>query len=337
MKLSELFQNADPALRLPTGADPQVSAICYDSRRVVRGALFAAVRGTRVDGHEFVADALSRGAAALLVERPVTAPVPVVQSPDVRRSLAQAAAAFYGRPSDDLFMVGITGTNGKTTTAYLVEAVLAAAGHRVGVIGTIDYHYDGRTFTNRVTTPESLDLQAILSEMRAAGITHAVMEVSSHALDQYRIEGVAFNVGIFTNLTQDHLDYHKDMAAYWSCKRRLFTEHLSRGPKAHQAAAVVNMDDPRGRELARDLALPCLTCGQNPQSLIHPETWEATLNGLKACLATPPGARRHRLAAGGTPQPGQHHGGGGLRHCRRCFAGGHPPGGRFPPKRARTP
>ena len=289
MRLSELFQNTDPAVRLPAGTDPQVSAVCYDSRRVVEGALFAAVRGTRVDGHDFVADALARGAVALLVERPVTAPVPVLQSPDVRRSLAQAAAAFYRRPSAGLFVAGITGTNGKTTTSYLAEAVLTAAGHRVGVVGTIDYHYAGCSFTNRVTTPESLDLQRILAEMRDAGITHVVMEVSSHALDQHRIEGVAFNVAIFTNLTQDHLDYHKDMATYWNCKRRLFTEHLPRGPKAHQAAAVVNLDDVHGREFARDLTLTCLTCGTDPQGLIHPETWKATINGIKARLATPQG------------------------------------------------
>ncbi len=289
MNLSRLFQNADPAVALPAGGDPPVNAICYDSRRVMPGALFAAVRGTRVDGHDFIPDALARGAAALLVERPLAAPVPVVISPDVRRSLAQAAAAFYGSPSTDLFVVGITGTNGKTTTAYLVESVLSAAGHRVGMVGTIDYHYAGQTFANPVTTPESLDLQRILAAMRSAGITHVVMEVSSHALDQHRVEGIQFNVGIFTNLTQDHLDYHRNMEAYWQCKRRLFTDHLPRGPKADRAVAVVNRDDPHGRRLAKDLGRACLTCGADAQNRIHPLTWAATPAGLKARLATPLG------------------------------------------------
>ena len=289
MRLSDLLETATPPVQVPSGPDPDVTAVCYDSRQVVQGALFAAIRGVRADGHAFIGDAVARGAAALLVDRPTASPIPVVQSPDVRRTLAQVAAAFYGRPSADLFVVGITGTNGKTTTAYLIEAILAAAGHRVGVVGTINYHYGGLSFANPVTTPESLDLQHILAQMRSAGITHAVMEVSSHALDQHRVEAVDFNVGIFTNLTQDHLDYHGDMNAYWDCKRRLFTQLLPRGPKAHQATAVVNLDDPRGKELCPHSTLNCLTYGVDPQSRIRPLNWEATVSGLKARLETPVG------------------------------------------------
>ena len=288
MKLSALLAAA-PAVQGQTTRDPEVTAVCYDSRRVVPGALFAAICGHRIDGHTFVPDALARGAAALLVQRPLAAPVPVLVSPDVRRTLAQMAAAFYGRASERLFVVGVTGTNGKTTTAYLVEGVLAAAGHRVGVVGTIDYHYGAKTVANPVTTPESLDLQRILAEMDAAGVTHVIMEVSSHALDQHRVEAVCFDVGVFTNLTQDHLDYHADMAAYWRCKRRLFTELLPHGPKAHRGAAVVNIDDPHGRELAAELTLPCLTCGTAACSRIRPASWNVTTTGLAARLDTPAG------------------------------------------------
>ena len=288
MKLSALLAAA-PAVHWQTAVDPEVTAVCYDSRRVVPGALFAAICGHRVDGHTFVPDALARGAAALLVQRPVAAPVPVLVSPDVRCTLAQMAATFYGRPSERLFVAGVTGTNGKTTTAYLVEGVLAAAGHRVGVVGTIDYHYDAKTVANPVTTPESLDLHRILAEMRSAEVTHAIMEVSSHALDQHRVEAVHFDVCVFTNLTQDHLDYHGDMTAYWHCKRRLFTEHLPHGPKSHRGVAVVNIDDPHGRKLAAELTVPCLTCGTAARSRIRPATWNATTAGLAARLDTPVG------------------------------------------------
>ena len=189
----------------------------------------------------------------------------------------------------DIPIVSVTGTNGKTTTSYLTEAVLAAAGHRVGVIGTVDWHYPGKRGANPVTTPQSLDLQRILAEMRSAGVSHAVMEVSSHALDQDRVEGVFFDVGVFTNLTRDHLDYHGSMAAYRECKQRLFTERLPAGPKALRAVAVVNTDDPFGRELAACLSVPCLTVGSAVGNKVHPVAVDISRRGIQAELATPGG------------------------------------------------
>ena len=148
-------------------------------------------------------------------------------------------------------MVGITGTNGKTTTSYLIERILLQAGHAPGVIGTVNYRYAGETYDNPVTTPESLDLQRILYRMLAAGVTHVILEVSSHALDLHRVDGCWMDVGVFTNLSQDHLDYHKDMETYWRCKKSLFTDILRSGPKQKRAAAVINRNDPKGEELVR--------------------------------------------------------------------------------------
>ncbi len=289
MKLSALLAAAVPPLDWDHRVDPEICGLSYDSRRVAPGDLFAALPGHRMDGHAFVEEAVARGAAAVLAAHSVKTDVPVVCSPDPRRSLGQLAAAFYGRPAEAMCVVGITGTNGKTTTSYLTEAVLAAAGHRVGVIGTVDWHYPGKRGANPVTTPQSLDLQRILAEMRSAGVSHAVMEVSSHALDQDRVEGVFFDVGVFTNLTRDHLDYHGSMAAYRECKQRLFTERLPAGPKALRAVAVVNTDDPFGRELAACLSVPCLTVGSAVGNKVHPVAVDISRRGIQAELATPGG------------------------------------------------
>ncbi len=290
MRLSALLSAARPPILADVGADPEIGGICDDSRRVNPGDLFAAVAGGRLDGHAFVQQALDRGAAALLTGRPVAAAVPVVRSDDVRRTLGQLAAAYYGRPSEELFVVGITGTNGKTTTSRLVESVFAAAGYRAGVIGTIDWHYPGKAEANPVTTPGAVALRRILAEMRDAGVTHVVMEVSSHALDQARVEGVCFDVAVFTNLTRDHLDYHPDLESYGRCKQQLFTERLQAGPKASRAVAVINSDDPFGRDLASRLTVSCLTVGTGGDKRIHPVRFRSSTDGLNAALATPVGA-----------------------------------------------
>lgn len=289
MKLSALLANAVPPLSWDGQADPEIRGLSYDSRRVAPGDLFVAIAGQRMDGHAFIAQAVASGAAAVLAARRVEADVPVVCSPDPRLVLGQLAAAFYGRPAESLFVIGITGTNGKTTTSLLVEAILAAAGHRVGVIGTVDWHYPGRREANPVTTPQSLDLQRILAEMRTAGVSHVVMEVSSHALDQHRVEGVFFDVGVFTNLTRDHLDYHGSMETYRNCKQRLFTERLPRGPKSARAMAVVNTDDPFGRDLAGRVPTACLTVGSGPENQVYPVAADISITGIRAELATPAG------------------------------------------------
>lgn len=289
MKLSALLAAAAPPLGYEGPDDPEISGLSYDSRQVAPGDLFAAIAGQRRDGHAFVRQAVANGAAALLAARPLEADVPVVCSPDPRRTLSQLAAAFYGRPAEAMFVVGITGTNGKTTTSLLAEAILAGAGHRVGVIGTVDWHYPGKRGAASVTTPQGLDLQRILAEMRSAGVTHVAMEVSSHALDQDRVEGVFFDVAVFTNLTRDHLDYHGTMAAYRECKQRLFTQRLPAGPKARRAVAVVNTDDPFGRELAGRVPTACLTVGSGPENKIHPVAADISIQGIQAALATPAG------------------------------------------------
>ena len=271
--------------------DQVIEGIYYDSRNVRPGGLFVAVPGFQADGYAFVDDAVQRGAAAIVTEKRWVAPssVSVVEVENARRALAALSAAFYGEPSRELFVIGITGTNGKTTTAYLVESILSAAGFDVGVVGTINYRFGGQTFVNPVTTPESLDLTRILRQMVDKGLTHAVLEVSSHALDLDRVAFCDFDVGVFTNLSRDHLDYHGDMEVYWQCKRKLFLEYLGLGSKQIQAAAVVNWDDSKGRELASDVGVRCFRVGLSEGCQIRAEHPHVTIGGASATVKTPEG------------------------------------------------
>ena len=265
----------------------EVTSLHYDTRLVKPGGLFVAIQGFSTDGHRYVRDAVASGAAALVVQKPSPAPIPVLQVSDSRRALAVLADLFYGSPSRQLTIIGITGTNGKTTTAYLIEQMLLAAGFHVGVIGTVNYRYEGKTFKNPVTTPESLDLQRILAEMKSAGVTHVVLEVSSHAIDLSRVEGCRLDLGVFTNLTQDHLDYHGDMDRYWACKKRLFTEYLGIGKKA---MAVINIDSPHGRELVSSLSYPCITTGRSATGMVRSGPMTIDFDGIRGTIATPRGS-----------------------------------------------
>ena len=184
----------------------------------------------------------------------------MVRVPQARLALAHISAAFYDHPSRELTLVGITGTNGKTSTTYLLEAILSAAGYRVGVVGTVNYRVGESTWPAPVTTPESLDLQRLLREMRTRGVTHVFLEVSSHALDLRRVDGAVFAAAVFTNLSQDHLDYHRDLDDYFAAKSRLFLEILANG-RPSRGLAVLNLDDPRGRELKDAGRVPALTYG----------------------------------------------------------------------------
>lgn len=234
-------------------ADPagiEITGIHYRSDRVQPGGLFVALSGKRFDGHDFVQDAVGRGAAAVVAGRLVPAGVPVIVVENPRMALARMAAAFHGHPARQMILAGVTGTNGKTTTAFLLEHILQCRGLCTGMIGTINYHYAGKTFQSRLTTPEAADIQQMLAEMRAAGVSHAVLEVSSHGVALERIAGCEFRLGIFTNLSQDHLDFHGDMQEYWSAKKLFFTRYLG----GAGAAAVINIDDEKGRELAGNLA-----------------------------------------------------------------------------------
>jgi UDP-N-acetylmuramyl-tripeptide synthetase len=296
VRLSQLIAALAPtAVAAP--ADPEIAGLHVDSRTVRPGGLFVAVRGLAADGHDFVADALARGAAAVVCERPVaTGPAARILVADGRRALAALAARFYGDPSAAMTVVAVTGTNGKTTTTYLVEGILAAAGLPAGVIGTINTRFAGRTAPSPVTTPESLDLQRTLAEMRAAGIGHAVIEASSHAIALERIRGCWMDVAVFTNLTQDHLDFHGDMEAYGAVKRRLFTEHLAAGPKAGRAAAVINTDHPAGRALADSLAGRVLRVGRGADTQVTGLDFRCDPLGIHGTIAH--GAARIPVASG---------------------------------------
>lgn len=265
-----------------------VSGLAYHSQRVKPGEVFVAIRGFQTDGHRYLAQAWEQGAVALIVEDDQWVPpgAVYVKVPDSRRALAQLAARFYDHPSRDLTVIGVTGTNGKTTTTYLLEAIWRAAGRHVGVIGTVNCRFNGRTLPAAVTTPESLDLQQLLAEMRSGGVDCAVMEVSSHALALDRPYGVEFAAAIFTNLTQDHLDFHGDMTAYFTAKRRLFVELLT-ARNGKRGLAVINADDPWGKRLIREVQPPCLTYGFQPDKEIHPVAYRLTTAGLEAELQTP--------------------------------------------------
>ena len=291
MLLRELLHTPD--IRDESGPmDRPVQGLACDSRRVQDGYVFFALAGQLTDGHDFVEEAVTRGAAAVVVQRSVPAPpaAACVRVADTRRAMAHAAAAFFGHPSRGLTLVGVTGTNGKTTVTYLLEAILGAAGHACGVIGTISQRYAGWQRSSPLTTPESIDIEALLSDMLRAGVRFVAMEVSSHALDLDRVHGLDFDGAVFTNLSRDHLDYHRDMESYFLSKARLFTDCLPAGAKAGPFA-VVNADDPRGLELirlARDAGLRTLTCGRSQQWDIHPVDVESRLHGLRGTLACGP-------------------------------------------------
>ncbi len=221
----------------------KISSIEYDSRRVTPGALFVALPGSHVDGSVYIEEAALRGAAAVLSQSPCAlgGSFPFVQVANARLAMARLAGTFYGHPTARLCSVGITGTNGKTTVSFMLREIFKAAKRRPGLLGTVRYEIGGRVLPAVRTTPESPDVQSMLFQMDRSGCDSVIMEVSSHALDQHRVEGILFDVGIFTNLTQDHLDYHGTIDEYFSVKSRLFNQV--------KGTAVINRDDPRGRQL----------------------------------------------------------------------------------------
>ena len=285
MRLARLIAGLQPiAVTGLEGHGPEVASLHYRSQEVTPGGVFVAMKGLSVDGHDFIDDALRRGAVAVVAEKPIRRGTAVITVSSARRALAELAAVFYGRPSEHMTVIGVTGTNGKTTTTYVIESILAQAGVRAGIIGTINYRYGGKAYANPVTTPESLDLQRILADMQAAGVTHVVLEASSHAIDLSRIHCCWMDVGVFTNLSQDHLDYHGTMPAYWATKKRLFTQHLSAGPKAGRAASVINTDSPYGRELAAQLASRVIRVGTGEGCAVRGQHMTCSLQGIRGVL-----------------------------------------------------
>jgi UDP-N-acetylmuramoyl-L-alanyl-D-glutamate--2,6-diaminopimelate ligase len=281
--------DALPDRRIVGALPASVRGLAADSRHVRAGDCFVAVPGFKVDARRFVAQAVERGAALVVTEgeAPPVAGVATVLVPSARAALGRLASAYHGHPSRDLTLVGITGTNGKTTTSYLVEALLQARGDRTGVIGTIQYVFGAERRPAGQTTPEAPELQSLLARMRDRGVRGVAMEVSSHALALARVDELTFDVAMFTNLTQDHLDFHGTLDAYRATKRHLF-ELLARSPKP-SPTAVVNGDDPSASEMTRDLSLSVLTFGLGARADVRAERHESTLAGIRLTAVTPRG------------------------------------------------
>lgn len=285
MRLSSII--AGTGASLGQALDAEVSMVTSDSRKVKHGALFVAVAGGTADGHDFAPAAARAGAVAVLAERPVDcAPAPLLLVPSARRALAVAAANLHGRPAERLALCGVTGTKGKTTVTYLVEACADAAGVPSGVIGTVSWRVPGRTRPASHTTPDAAEVQALLAEMVGAGARVAILEVSSHALEQERIAGLSFRAAGFTNLGRDHLDYHPDQESYFLAKRRLFAERLS-----PDGVAVVNAGDAHGARIAAELSAAGRTVWRFgvPGAEVAPRHVRIGMDGIQAVLSTPRG------------------------------------------------
>jgi UDP-N-acetylmuramoyl-L-alanyl-D-glutamate--2,6-diaminopimelate ligase len=288
MELRKLLEGVE-IRKVIGGTLKEIEGIAYHSKQVRKGFLFAAIRGMEVDGHQFIDEAVERGAEAVVSEEEREIPNrTMIFVPNSRRALATISSSFYGDPSSQLRLIGITGTNGKTTTTYLLESIFKKAGYNVGVIGTISYRFGPRITPAPNTTPESLDLQRILSEMLREGTSHVIMEVSSHGLDLDRIFGCQFDSAVFTNLTSEHLDYHKTLEQYFESKRKLFSDYLMKSPKQGRFA-VTNGDDPRGEEMVRGVDLPVMRYGVSPSCDITADQMTSSFEGLSCRVRTPKG------------------------------------------------
>jgi UDP-N-acetylmuramoyl-L-alanyl-D-glutamate--2,6-diaminopimelate ligase len=271
--------------------DAEITSVTADSRLVVPGALFIAVPGLKTDGAKFIDAAISKGAAGIVSESGIASPAsaaPLIHVDDARAALALIAANFYGRPTSNLSLIGVTGTSGKTTTTKMIESILDATGEPVGLIGTIEYRAGDEHLTADRTTPDAVVLQQWFAKMVDAGVRRAVMEVSSHALALKRTYGIRFAAAVFTNLSQDHFDFHKDFEDYFAAKRILF-DQIDRSRKT----AIINIDDEYGRRLANDLGDCVVTFGRASNEDIHPlGGFEVSVRGLHGRVVTPAGEVR---------------------------------------------
>lgn len=295
-KLANLLREAG-LICTSEAEDIRITFVTSDSREVQPGCLFVAIAGDCHDGHHYIEEAVAKGCAAVLSEKEYVPPppeVPVILITDTRAALGYIAAAFYANPAEELVMIGVTGTNGKTTTAWLIESVLQKAGAATGVIGTVNIRFRGEEKDSKLTTPEPLELQRILREMVDGGATHVVMEVSSHALEQSRMNGLYFDVAVFTNLSRDHLDYHPDMESYFEVKKKLFSHYLK-----DNGTAVVNLETDHPGQADRwgtDLSVflkevnrfRVVTCGLEKGD-IQAAGPEYGLKGIRAGIVTPEG------------------------------------------------
>ncbi len=285
MKLSQLLDNVD-VLQINGEPGGEVFSVCYDSKLCDQDSLFVAIPGLRKDGHDFIPEAVARGARFIIHEKDYIPPpgIGAAKVVDARRALGILGKNFYGHPSAELCLIGVVGTNGKTTVTYLLEAIFRAAGFSPGVLGTVNYRYQDQVLAAPNTTPESFEFQKILREMVNHGVTHVAAEISSHAIDLRRVDDCVFALGIFTNLSQDHLDYHGHMENYFQAKMRFFKEILPRGEQGQICRMVVNGDDPWGQRVVKEVGAPCLTFGLEKGNDVRAEILSLTAAGTEAII-----------------------------------------------------
>ncbi len=277
MKLSELLEQTEYRV-LQGNPEIEMNKLEYDSRKIEKGDVFVCITGFKTDGHLYAAKAVESGAVALLCEKEVEGvpqSVAVICVENTRQALAQAADNYYGHPSEKLNVIGVTGTNGKTTTTYLIKSILDQIGHKVGVVGTIENRIGDKVLHTERTTPESLELQKLFCQMAEEEVTDVIMEVSSHSLDLHRVDGIRYNVGIFTNLTQDHLDYHKTMENYKIAKSLLFQRC---------GASVINLDDEAGAYMAEQSKGRVITFAIDKKADLQAENIHVSADGVKFTL-----------------------------------------------------
>ncbi len=268
--------------------DPEITSIHAIAQEVKPGGLFIAIKGFTKDGHDYIDKAFENKAVAVVAQEVTKKNLNIIQVKNTRKAMASIADRFFLKPTEKITLIGITGTNGKTTTTWLLESILNAAGYKVGVIGTINVRYNGEIFDAPVTTPESINLQRIFSDMANSGITHVIMEVSSHAVDLHRVDYCRFDMGIFTNFSQDHLDYHKTMDEYWKCKEIFFTKILNTENPKGTPTAILNIDDEKGRKLTDLLSQKdtnVLKVGINKNADLTCKKIKDDISGLKATLS----------------------------------------------------
>ena len=289
MRLDYLLEGID-ILESHGRTDIEIKGLTNDSREVKQDYLFVAVKGWNQDGHRYLTDAIQDGAHGLVVEKieKTYRDTTIVRIADTRAALSKMAARFYNYPARDMKLIGITGTNGKTTTSYILESIMEEAGIHTGVIGTVNCRFNDKSFDMSLTTPESTDLMKTLREMKDAGVTHVIIEVSSHSLEQGRTRDLNWARALFTNFSRDHLDYHSTMEGYFKAKSLLFSS-LRVDEGGQQIKAVINMDDPKGRVLEKMTTVPVISYGVDCNCMIRAVDIESDINGIRLKLVTPTG------------------------------------------------
>lgn len=283
MKLQQLLEGID-IINISGGLEGEVSSVRYSAGECQADSLFVAIPGLMHDGHDFIQDAVNRGAKYVVYEKDIRLPggITAIRVNNSRRSLGILARNYFGNPSAGLALIAVIGTNGKTTITYLLESILKSAGFKCGVLGTVNYRFHDKIFPAPNTTPESYEMQKILRQMADEGVTHVIAEVSSHAIDLKRVDDCDFDIGIFTNLTRDHLDYHKTMENYFQVKKRFFSEVLPQSTKIYPQKMVINNDDSWGQKILTEVPFPSLTYGIESDSNVKAVDYELSLSGISA-------------------------------------------------------